>query len=771
MSQHIAFRFFFSFLVATIFVLVPAIGIAQDHPRAPETEMQLDFDGVVKETSALADFSSAPSPLRLRDVSSELDTFIPLSETIEVVDAVLTLNYANSIALLSERSTLIIRLNEATIAQVPLSAERPQGTAKIRLPQSLWRPGFNKLTLAVTQHYTNGCEDPEAPELWTEIDISSSNLEVTYKYSDIDYTLSNLSQLVAPGFGSFEKIRVATAAGGAPEVLEQAVPLAVQALALRRNYLPLKVETVELAKLGAFTPPQSDGVPNFERHDKFGLTVLVGTSHDLADQLGTDEQDRIVGPTLMLRGEMGQVELLITGRTVDEVVRAANNLALIDDHLNPSDFVSFSPEELAPIRGGLGRKLEADTGYEFVDLGVETQTIGGNEASEVVVPLNISSDFYTYEGAEGELFLNFNYTAGMGPGSIFGVSVNGEFIHGLSLSEQNGTSFRNYRIVVPGRLLRPGYNEITLGFDMRPVPSGGDCISVRGQNVTAQVVGDSQFHMPPGGSAMVLPDLSLLSESGMPFGALAIGTEPIDVYVSSSALYASALVLIGKIAQTSRVVEPNFRLKTGIPDQLMHNTLVVAAQNKVPSQLFGEWPVIVGETLRWPYSALAGLNVLGVQNQELTIDKLLPILLGEDQTGTSENKARLQTFRQRGDLGDLGVLAGFKNPWSEEFRTIVLLTAATEEAVEARVNTLVAPGVWGQIRGDFVTWDVNERVSATFVSKPQVVAPNEFWLRVRLILSQSPQLWLLSASGALMLFVLSATLLLRRRIRRLAESP
>jgi hypothetical protein len=756
-------------LVATLW-MVPVIAMSQQNSSFIEVKPPVISAANISEIETLSSFSAISGPLRLRDASNEVDIFVPLSETVEMVDAILTLSYINSIALLSERSVLSVRFNEATIAQVPLSAELPQGTARVRLPQQLWKPGFNKLTLSVTQHYTDRCEDPEAPELWTEIDIGSSKLEVTYKYSDINYRLSDLSQLVSPGFGGFETVRVLTAAEAASELIELALPLAVQALALRRGYLPLSVETGDLASLDSVNEPtESRSNSNQTMQNENGLIVLVGTIDDLGEQLRPEERDRIDGPSLIVRGSKGTAQLLVTGRDFVEVVSAARKLVLLDDNLNPSNYVTFSLEDAGSLYTGKRRELIEGMMYTFAELGVNTHTLGGSGPSEVVLPLPIPPDFYTYEGAEGELLLNFNYTAGMGPGSIFGVSINGEFIHGLALDVENGTAFRNYRIIVPGRLLRPGDNEITLGFNMRPLLSGGECTSIRGQYVGAQVIGDSQFRMPPGGSAMVLPDFSLLAKSGVPFGNRDASGDPVEVYVTTPALNGAALTLIGKIAQTAGFAEPNVQLKSGIPETTMNNAFVIAAQGEIPPRLFGEWPVVVGETSRWPYSAMKDLNAFGVENRDFGLDRILKILFGEDPSKHSVNEERLTTFRQQGELGDLGIFAAFRNPWSETYRTIALLSAADHETLVERVETLVAPGVWGQMRGDFVSWNAAEQVFVTSVSRSEVVAPDDFWLRVRLVLSLSPQLWLIAAAFTLLLFVISATFLIRRRIKRLAE--
>ena len=126
-------------------------------------------------TLTLASLMPARQQIRLRYTADEFTLYVPVSPRSKVKSALLHLQLTNSISLIKERSQLVVRLNGRVLAQVPLNPAQPETSIDVRLPVALLKPGYNQLTFAVAQHYTLRCEDPSAPELWTEIDTVTSS--------------------------------------------------------------------------------------------------------------------------------------------------------------------------------------------------------------------------------------------------------------------------------------------------------------------------------------------------------------------------------------------------------------------------------------------------------------------------------------------------------------------------------------------------------------------------------------------------------------------
>lgn len=712
------------------------------------------------ESVPLSRFTSTPGPLRLTDANKAVDLFVPVAGTVMVEDATLSLRYVNSVALLGGRSVLTVRLNEATLAQIPLRPDQPQGRATVRLPSDLWRAGYNKVTLAVTQHYTDRCEDPEAPELWTEIDLAASDIDMDLLPVDRPYVVGDLSGLFSPGFGGQSAVALHTAPGADDAVRMEALPLVAQALAARREFAPLKVTTEVLrtpSRLDVADAPFSTATPG-----QADVQVLVGTVAELAPLLADRRLDGISGPTLVMDGRGPRARLLVTGPQPADVVTAARNLGRIEDQVNAAGAVAFREAAPAPAPV-LPRRLTPGATYTFADLGTASTTVNDSGVHGISVRLPLPPDFYTYEGALGELLLDFGYGAGNGPGSVMNVKLNGEFIHGLLMDAPNGSAFRTYRIALPARLLRRGDNDLTFTFTLRPPLGVGECASVKGRHLTAQLLGSSTFTVPPAGSATILPDLSLLSASGFPFAGGATGGGAPAIFIGDESLRGAALTLAGRVSQAAGTTVP-WRVVAGIPASIDGPAIVLAAAEDLDATLFKAWTGSLGKVAEWPYPALQTVRQASIDIRSAGTSAMS--LFG---LAAAPAAAPGGTLTQEGALGELAVMTAVRNPWTTAPETLAIITAEDDATLARRIDDLVSPAIWGRMAGDLTVWDGSDMVFTQAVAQPYAVASDDAWLWLRIVLSNNPLWWIAAAAGAVLLIVVSAAVLLSRRVRKLAE--
>lgn len=159
----------------------------------------------------LADLGGRPGAIRLTRLDGASMLSIPLSRRENIKAATLHLVTTNSIAL-NNRSQLVVRLNGHSIAQLQLSARQPETTADIRLPVEILKPGYNQLVFRVAQHSQDSqCEDPNAPELWTEIDTTQSTLRLQSELKPATPVLADLNDLFDPKQHAAQKFNIVTA--------------------------------------------------------------------------------------------------------------------------------------------------------------------------------------------------------------------------------------------------------------------------------------------------------------------------------------------------------------------------------------------------------------------------------------------------------------------------------------------------------------------------------------------------------------------------------
>lgn len=730
----------------------------------------------------LSRFSTTQGPVRLTDVSSSVDLFVPVSPLASMKDAAIEIRFSHSIALQERRSYLLVRLNDISLAQVPFDPKQPVASARIRLPDDLWRSGFNKLTLAVIQHYIDNCEDGNAPELWTELKLHESNLEFSLDTDERPLTLRDIAGVFAPGLGGSERALLMTSSGPeADAVVADALPLLAQALALRRQFAPLQFDYArwpaqanDTALGGAsYLPPEFAGKPH----------VLVGTFEQLGAIIPGMLPEAVTGPHLSIdRSESisdaqgsvivpSSVRIIVSGRNATEVKEAAAALAAMDDPLNPIAETNIlaqtlTPETLAPYHA---RVLHSGQAYTFAAMGLATRRFQGFGGHGAQLRIMMPPDYYTHDSAQAELFIDFGYGAGMGPGSVINFKLNGDFIHGRLLDDPHGTSFRGYRIVLPARRLMPGPNLLDIDLMLRPETVIGECAGIDGRHLTAQILGSSRLVLPEFGAVATQPNLDLFGTTAFPYLATT-REQRATLIAGSESEVGSALTLIGKLAQVASTAHDAWHLKVGLPGgSIEGSAVVVASAAQLPDDLFDAWSIAIGRSVRWPYQALNDVREAQATPERSILDMLIRHFRSDSAT-TNRVPVLRGSVTQSAGLGPLGALTAFRNPRSSTAATLTLITAADADLVQARVADLVKPELWSQVDGDLMVWEnVDDPVFTLRVANTFETGSQDPWLLLRLVLSNSPWYWLGAALAAALLIVITARALLNRRRRRLED--
>ncbi|TDJ30312.1 MAG: hypothetical protein E2O55_01555, partial [Gammaproteobacteria bacterium] len=123
---------------------------------------------------------SRPEQILLQTAADRYTFYIPLSPRVRLRRATLALAFTNSISMFETRSQLRVRVNGRVVGQTLLDARNPVRELSVDIPPDLMDPGYNEMEFQVSQHYVSQCENPMAPELWTNIDTSKSTLKFEY---------------------------------------------------------------------------------------------------------------------------------------------------------------------------------------------------------------------------------------------------------------------------------------------------------------------------------------------------------------------------------------------------------------------------------------------------------------------------------------------------------------------------------------------------------------------------------------------------------------
>jgi cellulose synthase operon protein B len=725
-----------------------------------QTPLRLDATtetGATRFVLPLSKFAPRPGALRLIDQSGGVEFAIPISSRVEIESAAINIRITSSLALSPQISALSIIFNDVTLGQVRLNATTPTSVVRAPIPRELIKPGFNELRLAAVQSTGAECEDPESPALWSELDTVNSSIELVTRLRRSAFRLSELDQVFTPGIGGATMVTILSPAGqNAPQYLNAGTMVA-QAIALRTQYEPIDIRSATWTA-PTTDSPQADPLAAYGQQD----VVVIGTAAELARVVPGFEAAEVAGPRIGLRTlPNGRVRVLISGRTEQELMTAAEGLALFDVPVTDAfdtQVTAITREKDRPLGGE--RAMRANWTYRFDDLGLATQVVNGLGIHEKFLDLPLPPDLYTHESAQAKLSLDFSYGAAMGPGSVLNVLLNGKFMHGISLNNESGANFRGYEIFLPFRDFVAGANRLTFSMHMRvPSSSGGTCSGARGRHLAMTLFGSSQLSLPPASNVAAQPDLDLFARTAFPYFK-PDQTTPVQILVADSSLIGAGWMLAGRLAQVVRAPLKDVSVQVGVTPKPGF-AFIIAPTGRLSADLFKQVNFGLGQNKRVPYRAFA--PPVGTPSPSLA-DELLAFIWSRPSQQSAQRPAT-GFVEQSASLGRNGVMISFASAGASGTTTVV--TSEDSAQLSALVLKLVSPGIWGQARGDFMLWRADsDEVSTMRVGPSYQLGVADPLLGLRFYVSRDPWLWLFGTIGVLFLLSGMAVWVLARRGRK-----
>jgi len=663
----------------------------------------------------LAELRPEVGPMRLNGASAEAEVAVPVSPLVDVEEATLRLWHASSRGLVDDLPHLRLSQNGLFVAQLPARQGPSAVAAEIDLDPLDFVPGFNALSFEAVQRYTYECQDPLAPELWTEIDTLRSGLDVVYERRPFDRRLSELDEILSPGIGGVDELAVVTGEAVGEDQLRWGA-LAVQAVGRRLGFRLPEIRH-EIARAPADPATAAGGTPA-DGLDPALLgasdAILIGTTEELAPYLSPEVaaiEDAYleIGPS---PADPTRFVILATGPDAAAVDRAVTALGLMSFPFADVTHATIEAVDLpAGFTPAMRPPVEPSTEYRFSDFGFRDTTVRGSDVHHVGFTFDAPADLFHEEDAEAVFGLDFAYGAGLRPDSVVNLEINGTFYRAIRLDEGSGGLFPDYRLAVPARAFGPGENRVDFEVAMAPSETGS-CEMRSDRNLVFALEDTSTLAFPPAERFVRLPDFGLMGRTGFPY--IQPGNDDFAVRLAdrSSETLAAAWTTLARLAQIngSLLINADYGFDRPIGDR---HALVFGASSEISPGLRASAELTLGPPHRVPQAAFArdrGAPVaqpgwLARQVNRLGLDGL-GLGLGVDEARASTDRdagpgATATRIVQLSDLGRNGLLVGYESPEAEN-RQVTLVTSADPAMLLANVRALVRPGHWSQIDGSAV---------------------------------------------------------------------
>jgi cellulose synthase operon protein B len=700
-------------------------------------QLTSDLKPRIKYQVPLKQFMSENQQIILRSTSGEHHLDIPLADRVDLQSALLHLEYVNSISLLEERSQMRVVLNEQVIAQVQLRRNQPEGTLDVRLPIALFKTGYNRLRFIVAQHFTLKCEDPSAPELWTQINTETSTLSFEGNQRILPPHLSQLSKLFDSKKWGAQQLNIVM-----PAVLQSDLPLKwgsliAEGVALRLEHVPLQVSLNNVL---------STDLDN----------IVIGTSSQLKGLLSSEQINGIQGSYLGFVPMAGSSKflLVVSGRDEVEVTQAATAFCYLNFPMPdaPSMIIQgLNPPEVAKYLGRSAIREKSE--YRFSQLGFETFTFKGVNrgvnTGVFQINLNTPADLYFHEDQQMELLLHFAYGAAFRKDCVLNIAINDVFERAIQLDNEEGAVYRNYKIEIPMRSLRAGSNVLKITPQLVPLITDF-CTAIQEENLLFTLFDDSKLKIPSASHFAQLPDLRLLARTSFPFSSKSDGSQlTVQVATKDHSTIAATWTLLGKLVQKTGL--PMEKIDISYEPKSNHNNLmVVGALGQIPADVMNAAPLGLGEIKRLVYEQ---------RSTQISRGTKLPAVV------TAELKAATA-------MGKYGFAMEFKSPFAAD-KTVFLVSAENTSILSKRISQLVEPSYWEALHGDVSVWSDEPASFAT-----QKVGPSYFigshnaQTRFEYLFSKHPFLWATVILVVLGMFALVTWRLLQRfKYRQHGDAP
>lgn len=710
-------------------------------------------------------------PIELRGADGRYKLKLPIPYRLEIEDAKLEMVYTNSISL-QPRSQLAVTLNERILAQLPIRAEQPDNAARIALPvASLNAPGYSDLGFRASHHYTYECEDPSAPELYSQVDATQSLLRIKTRRLPIESSLAKLSQVFDGKLwlDRYDMELVVPSGSLARDAsMREAAAQASQAIANKFVFLPVTVNVTETG--GMARAPESDPQARFP-----GLN-LPGGSWDVVLMGTRDELASVASPAMLSRireGYLGlfpsdqdptRAVLVVSGLNSAQVLQAAKVLNLNDIALPDRPEVSIS--ELTMDEGyRRTQPTQVESGWtSFANLGFKTTTMRGMYPAVARLEFWGFREMFDPNTPYVEAELNFAYGAGFDKKSSLNILLNGDFVQALPLQQKGGDQLWHASVRIPTMSVRPGNNVMTFVPTMIGEDVGGKCQPIFTDHLFVSVFEDSRIELPPLSDYMAFPDLTLMTRIGLPYTRFADGMHTgVMITDMRPANLSSAFTLIAKLRQVHKAPLTALRFVSAQDDlSTLDGLIVVGDIGSLPNSVLKELSAFLPGQ-RWQTLQVGTIRETDVgHGAKRWIDQPLTPFA---ELSHVENPATARATFSEG----LGESTGIVQYMSQDFdMPITVLTAATPDRLHAGAFRLAEHETWSALAGAATLWSTDgEAIAQAFPVAHDFVGEAPAANPISFILSDRPWLSVLVAF-LVVLFVATVTWwLLRARERNM----
>ncbi len=623
--------------------------------------------------------------LRLRGRYSESRLGFTRPRGWNVGKALVNLRFQHSPALYANRSSLTVLVNDTSIGSIPLNKKQSQvGTTTLAINPKLLQD-YNEIKVVAQQNDSEGCSDPNSPNLWTEI-LPDSAVVFNYQRQEVPLSFSRYPYPIFDNLGLETNEVVYLQPTQATQTWLTSAARFQASLGRMADFRPMETRAVaDLADVKPSekvviigTPAEQPAIAAFKKELPLTLNgnqILDANQRPVPEDTGV----LILSKT---KPQSGAPVLIITGNSPRGVANASRYLTQLGSRKLGTGQVVLVPkvnEVPTPAPRQWSRYLPEVNNFALSDIKTQADgkpfndvTVRGGGAPAIEIDFRALPDDRFLRGSSMNLV--YSYGPQINPRtSAVEVLIDDTFIGGARLDSEAGENRKNLKVDLPANLIKPD-SKLKVYFRMNPREpfDKQNCVTPPDQQLSGTLHADTSFDLKRETSVQ-LPDLDKL-RFGFPFAA------PQDLSKTS-------IVLSQNPSSTDIVTMLEFSERLGRLSQRNSNDgdsvkLNVYTPESLPqASRDGDNLVVIGTREKLPFAneifKAAGLNL-----------------------GGAFLRANADTAVQTPQDGQ-GMIKQILSPWNGE-RVVLALTAQTENGLDKVRQVLNADPWFFQLKEDTV---------------------------------------------------------------------
>jgi len=644
---------------------------------------------------SLAKLTGAAQPVKLSGSAAAYSFSIPVPALWRAKQVTLSLVGTASQALI-DTSQLVVIVNGNVIRQFGLATKGDGFRHEIDIPVALLKAGFNEVRIEVAQHYTNTCEYPLAPQLWTQLNLERSQLAIVASPLPITPLLSKLDAFFDKAdWRSRHTVTVLTPQAPGPRTM-QALGLVAQGVGQRYEYVPVSLLHRRLPAqprdLATQVDPSSNGA------------VVLGTFAQLAPFLASIGLKAGSEPMIAVRpfpNDPTRFVLILAANTDEQLIEVAKAFSVRQVPWPDSASTTIKQLKLpdvAEFDARFSTPYAASGAFPLRALGFKSTTYTGTDSP--------GSSIRFWNGSwqgRAQVRVHLTYASGIGTQSAMNLLVNGIMQGSIPLNNPDGGTYEKYAITIPAGALKQGWNQLELKPVLIPVSNGGECRPFYNGNLALTVYEDTTMQKF-GGNASDSSDLALLTGAGSFYSYGPSGQDmAIRLTDADSATVSAGLTLLAKLRQVYG--GPLHSLQFGTADSSTiknqfwvgpYANLPPAIQEAFFKNLPNELSVKVPLAKTSTFAVLEGADWFSEWLDRLGVNTAAPqyAVAQLDMSNTLRTSVFAKTAKDNG-------------------KELTVITAEQGKVLQKGVDHLVQHGPWSQLQGGLAYWDAEAPVLRT----------------------------------------------------------